>query len=82
MSIMFPTIFALAIKDLGSQTKQASSFLIMSVVGGAVFTPFMGYLADTFTTSTSFWVPLICFVFVGWYAAVGSRVKGKNRQPA
>ncbi len=42
MSIMFPTIFALAIKDLGTQTKQASSFLIMSVVGGALFTPFMG----------------------------------------
>ena len=45
MSIMFPTIFALAIKDLGPQTKKGSSFLIMSIVGGAVFPMFMGWIA-------------------------------------
>ena len=81
MSIMFPTIFALSIKDLGAQTKQASSFLIMSVVGGAVFTPIMGYVADRNSISFAFWVPLFCFVYIGWYAVQGCRVKGKSLQP-
>jgi FHS family L-fucose permease-like MFS transporter len=81
MSIMFPTIFALSIKDLGTQTKQASSFLIMSVVGGAVFAPLMGYVADHYSISFAFWVPLFCFVYIGWYAIQGCRVKGQNLQP-
>jgi FHS family L-fucose permease-like MFS transporter len=81
MSIMFPTIFALSIKDLGAQTKQASSFLIMSVVGGAVFAPLMGYVADRYSISFAFWVPLFCFVYIGWYAIQGCRVKGQNLQP-
>jgi FHS family L-fucose permease-like MFS transporter len=78
---MFPTIFALSIKDLGAQTKQASSFLIMSVVGGAVFAPLMGYVADRYSISFAFWVPLFCFVYIGWYAIQGCRVKGQNLQP-
>ena len=81
MSIMFPTIFALSIKDLGAQTKQASSFLIMSVVGGAVFAPLMGYVADRYSISFAFWVPLFCFVYIGWYAIQGCRIKGQNLQP-
>ena len=46
MSIMFPTIFALGIKDLGGLTKRGSSFLIMTIVGGAVCPIFMGWIAD------------------------------------
>jgi hypothetical protein len=42
MSIMFPTIFAVAVKDLGPLTKTGSSFLVMSIIGGAVMTPLMG----------------------------------------
>ncbi len=80
MSIMFPTIFALAIKDLGESTKQGSSFVIMSIVGGAIFPPLMGYIADTVSTSASFWVPLACFAFVLWYAIMGSRVKNQKLQ--
>src|SRR3546814_5980628 len=51
MSIMFPTIFALGLKDLGKDTKKAGSFMIMSIVGGALIPPLMGLLADATDTS-------------------------------
>lgn len=63
-SIMFPTIFALAIKGLGEQTKRASSFLIMSIVGGAIAPVLMGYIADTVSMSMAFFIPLGCFLFI------------------
>jgi MFS transporter, FHS family, L-fucose permease len=75
MSIMFPTIFALGIKDLGPKTKKASSFLVMSIVGGALFPPFMGLIADKFNMSVGFFAPIPFFVFILWYALKGSAVK-------
>jgi FHS family L-fucose permease-like MFS transporter len=75
MSIMFPTIFALSIKDVGKHTKKASSFLIMSIVGGAIVPVFMGGLADRYSTAVSYIIPLICFLFVLIYAIRGYRVK-------
>lgn len=75
MSIMFPTIFALAIKDLGPQTKKASSFLVMAVVGGAVFPPLMGFIADHFGMSIGFLAPIPFFVFVAYYALYGHRIR-------
>lgn len=63
-SIMFPTIFALAIKGLGEQTKRASSFLIMSIVGGAIAPVLMGHIADTISMSMAFLIPLGCFLFI------------------
>jgi FHS family L-fucose permease-like MFS transporter len=74
MSIMFPTIFALSISDLGKHTKKASSFLIMSIVGGAVVPVVMGMLADHYSTSTAYFVPLICFVIVLLYGVNGYKV--------
>lgn len=73
-SIMFPTIFALAIRGLDEQTKRASSFLIMSIVGGAVAPVLMGYIADTTTMALGFIVPLICFVEIGCFAIGYRRV--------
>lgn len=67
MSIMFPTIFALAVKGLGPQTKQGSSYLIMSIVGGAIMPYFMGRLADAQSTAIAFVVPLACFGVVALY---------------
>lgn len=61
-SIMFPTIFALAIRGVGEHTKRASSYLIMSIVGGAIAPVIMGYIADTISTATGFIVPLLCFI--------------------
>ena len=74
MSIMFPTIFALAIKSLGKKTKEASSFLVMAVAGGAVFPPLMGAVADTYGMATGFLVPIPLFIFILYYAVKGHRV--------
>lgn len=74
-SIMFPTIFALAIRGLDEQTKRASSFLIMSIVGGAVAPVLMGYIADTTSMALGFIVPLVCFVEIGCFAMGYKRVK-------
>jgi FHS family L-fucose permease-like MFS transporter len=68
MSIMFPTIFALGLKDLGGMTKKGSSVLVMTIVGGAVCPVLMGRIADVSGMAAGFVVPLICFAFIAWYA--------------
>lgn len=73
MSVMFPTIFALGIKDLGPLTKKGSSFLVMAVAGGAFCPPLMGLMADTMSMSLAFLIPMGCFVFVAWYAIWGNK---------
>lgn len=70
-SIMFPTIFALGVKDLGKHTKPGGSFIIMSIVGGAVSPLLMGWIADKQSTAASFIVPLVCFVIVLYYGLKG-----------
>lgn len=70
-AIMFPTIFAISLKGLGVYTKRASSFLMMSPIGGAVGPLLMGYVADNSNMSFSFVVPLLSFavvLFYAWYA--------------
>lgn len=74
-SIMFPTIFALGVKDLGHHTKKASSFIIMSIVGGACMPYVMGLVAEQYSTATSYLVPLACFIVVAWYGLRGYKVK-------
>jgi MFS transporter, FHS family, L-fucose permease len=66
-SIMFPTIFALSIQGLGSQTKKASSYLIMAIVGGAISPPLMGYIGET-NMAIGFIVPLVCFIIILSYS--------------
>lgn len=68
MSIMFPTIFSLAIGGLGKNTKQGSSILIMSIVGGAIVPLIMGRLSDWFSMQTAYVVPAVCFVVVLLFA--------------
>lgn len=67
-SIMFPTLFALALRGLGAHTKIASSLLIMSIVGGAVAPLLMGIVADGHSTALGFIIPLICFIVIAAYA--------------
>lgn len=74
-AIMFPTIFALSLRGLGKHTKRASSYLMMSPVGGAVGPLMMGYVADQTTMSLSFIVPLLSFIVVMLYAWKVSVVK-------
>lgn len=70
MSIMFPTIFALGIEDIGADTKPGSSLLIMSIVGGAALPPLLAYISDiTNNIQYGYVVPLICFAVIfyfGW----------------
>lgn len=65
-SIMFPTIFSLGLKDLGHHTQQASSFIVMGVVGGAVFPPLMGLIANK-DVATAYYLPIICYVVIFLY---------------
>ncbi len=67
MSIMYPTIFALGIRGLGEQTKLAASWIVMSIVGGAIMPMLMGYLADEFSMRVGFLMPLGCFVVIMIY---------------
>ena len=77
-SIMFPTIFALGVKNLGAYTKKGSSFIIMSIVGGALVPYVMGSLAQTNSTPFSYIVPMICFVFVFLFAVHGYKIKSNE----
>ena len=70
-SIMFPTIFALGVKGLGSYTKRGASFIIMSIVGGSIMPFLMGLLAQYYSTAFSFTIPLLCFCVVAWYGWKG-----------
>ena len=76
-AIMFPTIFAISLRGLGNHTKRASSFLMMTPIGGAVGPLMMGFVADQTSMSVSFMVPLVSFAVVLLYAA---RVVKGNRQ--
>lgn len=73
MSIMFPTIFSLGIKDLGADTKPASSLIIMSIIGGAIFPVLMGYIIDQFNDDlqVGYIVPLVGYVVVLYFALIG-----------
>lgn len=75
MSIMFPTIFALAIRSLGAQTKSGASYLVMAVAGGAVFPPVMGLVADTYGMAMGFFVPIPLFLFIFYYGTNGYKIK-------
>ena len=80
MSIMFPTIFALGIKGLGEETKIASSFIVMSIVGGALFPLLIGRISDATggNIQLGYIVPLICFVAVALFAWKGHQLKETN----
>ena len=68
MSTMVPTLFAMGVKNLGQATKQASSFMIMAIVGGAIMPYFMGLISDKVSTAVAYSLPLMCFIVVLAYA--------------
>jgi FHS family L-fucose permease-like MFS transporter len=76
MSIMFPTIFSLGIQQLGPDTEMASSFIVMSIVGGAVLPRIFGLISDaTGNIQMGYIVPLIAFTVVAYFGWKGSKVK-------
>lgn len=78
MSIMFPTIFALGIKDLKGDTEFGSSLIIMSIVGGAIIPRAFGYLSDsTGNIQYGYVVPLVCFAVIALFGLIGHRVAVK-----
>jgi FHS family L-fucose permease-like MFS transporter len=70
-SIMFPTIFALSVKNLGAYTKLGSALLVMSIIGGAIVPAIMGYISDASSIQKAFVVPLICYAYVIYFAVRG-----------
>ena len=95
-SIMFPTIFALAIKKLGNLTSQGSSYLVMAIVGGALIPLLVGYVADLYVPEgltdlqketfnneglkIAYLVPIICYAYIAFYGFSGSKVKKSNEE--
>ena len=74
MSIMFPTIFVLALRDLGPLTKSGSAMLVMAIIGGAAFTALMGLVSDaSHSILTAMLVPAGCFLVVGLFAMLHLR---------
>lgn len=68
MSLMFPTIFALSLKNLGVLAKAGSSLVVMAIIGGAVLTAVMGLISDLSAIHVAVVVPLLCFVVIAIYA--------------
>ncbi len=68
LSIMFPTIFSLAIEDIGAFAGRGSALLNFAIVGGSVFPPLQGMIADNFGVNVSYLVPCFCFVVITIYA--------------
>jgi FHS family L-fucose permease-like MFS transporter len=74
-SIMYPTIFALSIRGLGSYTERGSSLVVMSILGGAVIPAAMGCISDLSNISDAFVLPLVCYGVVLYFAMYGYRPK-------
>jgi FHS family L-fucose permease-like MFS transporter len=79
MSVMFPTIFALGIDGLGRNTKIGGSLIVMSIIGGAILTPLMGWISQaTHHISIAYTVPLACYCVVGLFSVFWRRLKRAN----
>ena len=76
-SIMFPTIFSVAIERLGSLTSKGSGWLCLAIVGGALVPLLQGFIADTVNIQQSFFVPMLCYVFIAWYGLNVVRLANK-----
>ncbi|WP_218309293.1 sugar MFS transporter [Alteromonas antoniana] len=72
-SIMFPTIFSLALKGLGKQTANGSGMLCLAIVGGAIIPLLQGVVADTMGLQISFLLPMLCYLYIAYYGLIGSK---------
>ena len=70
---MWPCIFNLSIAGLGKYTTQGSAFLIMMILGGGIIPPIQGKLADVIGIQQSYWIPVVCFAYLSFFAVA---VKG------
>jgi len=72
-SIMFPTIFSLAINDLGDAASHGAGVLCLAIVGGAIIPLFQGVLADLVGVQLAFILPIFCYVYIAYYGLIGSK---------
>ena len=79
-SIMFPTIFSLAVAELGPLTGNGSGILNMAIVGGAILPVIQGLIADRFGIHHGFWLPVICYLYILYYALNGSKPNSELKQ--
>lgn len=76
MSLMYPTNFALSIRELGQNAKMGGSIMVMAIVGGAVLPPLMGYIAEVSNSmAIAMVIPLVGYVYITYYALSGSKLK-------
>jgi FHS family L-fucose permease-like MFS transporter len=66
-SIMFPTVFSLAVEGQGARTPEASGLLCMAIVGGAIVPLLTGSLADMFTIAGALIIPILCYAVIAWF---------------
>lgn len=81
-SIMFPTIFSLALQGLGKDSPQGSGILCLAIVGGAIVPLLQGVLADNFGLGMSFLLPAVCYIYIAYYGIKGSKPKKAAYQGA
>ncbi len=77
-SIMWPSIFALSLNKLGKYTSQGSSFLVMMILGGAIITLIQGKLADIIGIHQSYWIPVVCFLYIIFFAQKTQKIIKNN----
>jgi MFS transporter, FHS family, L-fucose permease len=81
-SVMFPTIFTLAIEGLGPLTGDGSGLLVAAIVGGAIIPEVQGIIADRIGIHHAFFLPILCYVYIAYFAFVGSQKKQAVRAAA
>jgi FHS family L-fucose permease-like MFS transporter len=77
---MFPTIFSLGVHGLGANTSQGSGLLCLAIVGGAIVPVLQGVLADAIGLQLSFILPLLCYVYIVYFALYGSTPRQTSSQ--
>ncbi len=77
-SIMWPSIFSLSVAGLGKYTTQGSAFLIMMILGGGIIPPLQGKLADIIGIHESYWIPVICFAYLIFFAVLVKNILAKQ----
>ena len=75
LSLMFPTIYGVALQGLGEDTKFGAAGLVMAILGGALLPPIQGKIMDTADTATAFIVPAVCLALVACYALFDLRTR-------
>jgi FHS family L-fucose permease-like MFS transporter len=81
-SVMFPTIFTLAIEGLGPLTGDGSGLLVAAIIGGAIIPELQGLIADRIGIHHAFFLPILCYMYIAYYGFVGSQKKAPVRAEA